>query len=303
MALNEMQGAPMAETAQAASTTAARRPAARRPRHPVRTTAMYLLLCVTGLLFIGPFLVMLSTAIKPGDQPVDSFPPDLIPRPPVVDYFIEATTTIPFFTFTMNSVIYIVAIIPVYLLVSAMTAYPLARINFRGRGLFFMLFLSTMFLPGELMLIPRFLVMTQLDLVDSYLAVILPAILSALGIFMLRQTFAGIPEEIFEAARVDGASEWSIFIRIAIPAAMPTLAVLSILGFINVWNSFIWPLVVLNDQGKFPLALGIAYLSGVSGTDVRSLAAGTVLSLVPVIVVFLALQRHILGSMSGALKG
>lgn len=303
MSLNEMQGPPLTESAQAAQATSARRSTPGRRRHPVRSAAMYVLLVLTGLLFIGPFLVMLSTAFKPGSQPVDSFPPDLIPRPPVLDYFVEATTTIPFFTFTVNSVIYIVAIIPLYLLVSAMTAYPLARINFRGRGLFFMLFLSTMFLPGELMLIPRFLVMTQLDLVDTYLAVILPGILSALGIFMLRQTFASMPEEIFEAARVDGASEWSIFVRIAMPAAMPTLAVLTILGFINVWNSFIWPLVVLNDQGKFPLALGIAYLSGVSGTDVRSLAAGTVLSLVPVIAVFLALQRHILGSMSGALKG
>ncbi|MFX4272880.1 carbohydrate ABC transporter permease [Propionibacteriaceae bacterium Y1685] len=274
-----------------------------KPRHTVRTVLMYVLLTVVGLLFIGPFLIMLSTALKPGSQPVDSFPPDLIPRPPVLDWFVEATTTIPFFTFTGNSVIYIVAIIPLYLLVSAMTAYPLARINFRGRGLFFMVFLSTMFLPGELMLIPRFLVMSQLGLVDSYLAVILPAILSALGIFMLRQTFAQIPEEIFEAARVDGASEWGLFTRIALPAAVPTLAVLTILGFISVWNSFVWPLVVLNDQSKFPLALGIAYLSGVSGNDVRGLAAGTVLSLLPVIAVFLFLQKHILGSMAGALKG
>ncbi|MFW6599432.1 carbohydrate ABC transporter permease [Propionibacteriaceae bacterium Y2011] len=303
MALNELQGPPIAEAQETADQAPPRRERGGRPRRPIRNALMYVLLTVVGLLFVGPFLVMLSIAFKPAHQSIDSFPPDLIPRPPVLDYFVEATTTIPFFTFTGNSVIYIVVIIPLYLLVSAMTAYPLARINFPGRGLFFMVFLSTMFLPGELMLIPRFLVMSQLSLVDTYMAVILPAILSALGIFMLRQTFASMPEEIFEAARVDGASEWGIFVRIAMPAAVPTLAVLTILGFINVWNSFVWPLVVLNDQSKFPLALGIAYLSGVSGQDVRGLAAGTVLSLIPVIVVFLALQRHILGSMSGALKG
>jgi putative chitobiose transport system permease protein len=268
-----------------------------------RTFGTYVLLVVVACVFVGPFLWLLATALKPSGQPVFSFPPDLIPRPPVLDWFAEAWTTIPFGRFLLNSTLYVGVIVPVYLLVSAMTAYPLARIAFRGRQLFFVLFLSTLFLPGELMLIPRFLVMRELGLLDSYAAVMLPAILSALGIFLLRQTFAGIPEEIVEAARVDGASEWRIFWSIACPIARPTLAVLAILGFISVWNSFLWPLVVLDDQSKFPIALGIAYLSGVSGTDVRGLAAGTVLSLIPVLVVFVLLQRHILSSMAGAVKG
>ncbi|MBM7789823.1 carbohydrate ABC transporter permease [Tenggerimyces flavus] len=263
----------------------------------------YALLVVVAAAFIGPFLLLLSTALKPGSQSVFSFPPDLIPRPPVVDWFIEAWTTIPYGKFVLNSLFYVGVMVPLYLVVSAMTAYPLARIAFRGRQVFFLLFLSTMFLPGELMLIPRFLVMRELGLIDTYAAVILPGILSALGIFMLRQTFATIPEAIIEAARVDGASEWRIFLSIALPLARPTLAVLTILGFISVWNSFLWPLVALTDQSKFPLALGIAYLSGVSGADVRGLAAGTVLSLIPVVAVFLFLQRHILSSMAGAIKG
>jgi putative chitobiose transport system permease protein len=268
-----------------------------------RTFGTYVLLVVIACVFAGPFLWLLATALKPSGKPVFSFPPDLIPRPPVLDWFAEAWTTIPFGRFLLNSTLYVGVIVPVYLLVSAMTAYPLARLAFRGRQLFFVLFLSTLFLPGELMLIPRFLVMRELGLLDSYAAVMLPAILSALGIFLLRQTFAGIPEEIVEAARVDGASEWRIFWSIACPIARPTLAVLAILGFISVWNSFLWPLVVLDDQSKFPIALGIAYLSGVSGTDVRGLAAGTVLSLIPVLVVFVLLQRHILSSMAGAVKG
>jgi putative chitobiose transport system permease protein len=268
-----------------------------------RTFGTYVLLVVIACVFAGPFLWLLATAMKPSNQPVFSFPPDLIPRPPVLDWFAEAWTTIPFGRFLLNSTLYVGVIVPIYLVVSAMTAYPLARISFRGRQVFFLLFLSTMFLPGELMLIPRFLVMRELGLLDSYAAVMLPAILSSLGIFLLRQTFAGIPEEIVEAARVDGASEWRIFWSIACPIARPTLAVLAILGFISVWNSFLWPLVVLDDQSKFPIALGIAYLAGVSGTDVRGLAAGTVLSLIPVLVVFVLLQRHILSSMAGAVKG
>lgn len=275
----------------------------RRLRTILPRFGQYAGLSLIGLIFVGPFAILLSAAIKPSSQDVFSFPPDLIPRPPVLTWFAEAWTTIPYGRFVLNSVLYVAITIPLYLLVSALTAYPLARIVFRGRGLVFMLFLSIMFLPGELMLIPRFLVMSQLELTDSYAAVIIPAILSSLGIFLLRQTFLQIPDEVIEAARVDGAGEWSIFWRIALPISAPTLAVLAILGFISVWNSFIWPLVVLTDQARFPIALGIAYLAGVSGTDVRGLAAGTVLSLVPVVLVFLFLQRHILNSMGGAVKG
>lgn len=275
--------------------------ARRAPR--VRLVARYVLLVAVGLLFIGPFLILVSSALKPTGQDVFSFPPDLIPRPPVFTWFAEAWTTIPYGRFVINSVIYCLVTVPLYLAVSALTAWPLARIAFPGRGLCFLVFVSVMFLPGELMLIPRFLVMSQLGLTDSYAAVIIPALLSSLGIFLLRQAFAQIPDEIVEAARVDGANEFAVFWRIGVPMVAPTLAVLAILGFISVWNSFIWPLVVLTTQDKYPIALGIAYLTGVSGTDVRSLAAGTVLSLVPVVAVFLFLQRHILNSMGGAVKG
>ncbi|GAA1597076.1 carbohydrate ABC transporter permease [Kribbella hippodromi] len=268
-----------------------------------RRIALYILLIAVAALFIGPFLILLSSATKPASQDVFGFPPDLIPRPPVATWFREAWTTIPYARFVLNSLIYVGITIPVYLVVSALTAYPLARIAFRGRGLFFMLFLSIMFLPGELMLIPRFLVMSQLGLTDTFASVILPAILSSLGIFLLRQAFSQIPDEVIEAARVDGANEFAIFWRICIPIVAPTLAVLAILGFVSVWNSFIWPLVVLTSQSKFPIALGIAYLSGVSGTDVRGLAAGTVISLIPVVLVFLLLQKRILNSMGGAVKG
>lgn len=269
----------------------------------VRRCLLYVLLAVVAVLFVGPFLLLLSTAMKPETQSIYGFPPSIVPLPPVFDWFVDAWTLIPFARMLLNSVIYVVITIPLYLLVSAMTAWPLARMRFRGRGVFFILFLSLMFMPAEIMLVPRFLVMSQLDLTDSYTAVILVALLSSLGVFLLRQTFAEMPTEIIEAARIDGANEWGIFWRIALPITKPTLAVLAILGFISVWNSFIWPLVVLTTQDKFPIALGIAYLTGVTGTDMRGLAAGTVMSLVPVIAVFILLQRRILSSMGGAVKG
>lgn len=264
---------------------------------------MYLLLSVIGLAFIGPFLIMMSTALKPAAQAVFSFPPDLIPRPPVATWLREAWTAVPYPRFLLNSVLYCGVTIPLYLLVSALTAYPLGVMRFRGRTVAFFMFLSTMFLPGELMLIPRFLVVSELGLANTYAGVILPGVLSAFGIFMLRQAFAGVPREMLDAARMDGCGELRAFWSVMLPAVRPTLAVLAIFGFISVWNSFIWPLVVLKDTDKYPISLGVAYLAGITGTDVRGLAAGTLISLVPVVVFFLVMQRHILEGMRGAVKG
>ncbi|NEE02300.1 carbohydrate ABC transporter permease [Phytoactinopolyspora halotolerans] len=274
-----------------------------RRRRTSTLAGNYVLLIILAIIFIGPFVVLVSSSLKPATQDVFSFPPDFIPRPPVVDWFIRAWTVIDFPRYLLNSVIYVGVMVPAYLAVSALTAYPLARMRFRLRTVVFFLFLSTMFLPGELMLIPRFLVVSELGLADSYAGVMLPGILSAIGIFLLRQTFAGVPQELDDAARIDGCKEWGVFWHVMLPAAKPAFAVLAIFGFISVWNSFIWPLVVLKDTSKYPIALGIAYLTGVTGTDVRSLAAGTVISLIPVLVFFLVMQRHILEGMKGAVKG
>lgn len=266
-------------------------------------TGMYLLLIAIAALFVGPFLIMLSAAFKPASQQVFSFPPSLIPHPPVLTWFREAWTSVPYPRYLVNSFLYVGIGVPLYVVVSALTAYPLAVMQFRGRTFFFFMFLSTMFLPGELMLVPRFIVVSDLGMADTYQGVILPGILSAFGILLLRQAFAGIPREIVEAARIDGCRELRIFWHIMVPGARPTMAVMAIFGFISTWNSFIWPLVVLKDSSKYPIALGIAYLAGVTGTDVRSLAAGTTISLAPVIIFFIIMQRHILEGMRGAVKG
>lgn len=263
----------------------------------------YAVLTVLAVVFVAPFVVLVSAALKPATQDVFSFPPDLLPRPPVMDWFARAWTVIDFPRYLFNSVLYVGVMVPVYLIVSALTAYPLARMRFRFRTLTFFLFLSTMFLPGELMLIPRFLVVSELGLANTYAGVMLPGLLSAMGIFLLRQTFAAVPQELEDAARMDGCREWGIFWHVMLPAARPALAVLAIFGFISVWNSFIWPLVVLKDTDKYPIALALSYLTGVTGSDVRSLAAGTVISLIPVIVFFVLMQRHILEGMKGAVKG
>ena len=269
----------------------------------LRRAGMYLLLTAIALAFVGPFLILISAALKPPGQAVFSFPPDVIPRPPVLTWVMEAWTAIPFPAYLLNSVIYVGVTVPLYIVVAAMCAYPLALMDFRGKNLIFFAILSTMFLPSEVMLIPRFLVVSQLGMADTFAGVILPGVLSAFGIFLLRQTFAGVPREIVDAARTDGCHELRIFWHVMLPAARPTLAILGIFGFISVWNSFIWPLVVLKDSAKYPVALGIAYLAGITGTDVRSLAAGTIISIIPVVTVFMIMQRHVLEGMRGAVKG
>ncbi|WP_326821633.1 carbohydrate ABC transporter permease [Streptosporangium sp. NBC_01639] len=269
----------------------------------LRRAGMYVLLTAIALVFVGPFLILLSAAFKPAGQAVFSFPPDIIPRPPVLTWVKEAWTTIPYLSYLLNSVIYVGVMVPAHIIVSALCAYPLAQANFRGKNLIFFAILSTMFLPGEVMLLPRFLVVSQLGMADTYAGVILPGLLSAFGIFLLRQTFAGVPREVIDAARTDGCHELRIFWHVMLPAARPTLAILGIFGFISVWNSFIWPMVVLKDSAMYPIALGISYLAGVTGTDVRSLAAGTVISILPVVIFFMIMQRHVLEGMRGAVKG
>jgi putative chitobiose transport system permease protein len=276
-----------------------RKPASRM----FRRAGTYVLLTLIGLVFLWPGLFLLSTAFKPSTQDIFTHPPSLIPQPPVLTWFANAWTDVPFPRYLLNSALYVAVGVPLFALVSAMTAYPLATMRFRGRTTMFFVFLSTMFVPTELMLIPRFLVVSQLQLTSTYAGVVLPGVLSAFGVFLLRQTFAAIPPELAEAARIDGCGEFRLFWSVMLPVARPTLAIASIFGFIFIWNDFIWPLVVLNDDSKYPIALGVAYLSGIAGTDVRTLSAGTVLSLVPVVVFFILLQRQVLEGAKGGVKG
>lgn len=278
-------------------------PVPARRRRPLRRIGRYVLLVAVAVVFVWPFLFLLATALKSATQDVFSFPPSLIPEPPVITWLKDAWTEIPFPRYLLNSLLYVLGGVPLFVLVSAMTAYPLARMRFRGRTLMFFVFLSTMFVPTELMLIPRFLVVNQIGLSDNYAGVILPGVLSAFGVFLLRQAFAAVPHELAEAARLDGCSEWRLFWNVMLPVVRPSLAIAAIFGFIFVWNDFIWPLVVLSSDAKFPIALGVAYLSGISGTDTRTLSAGTVISLIPVVVFFIILQRHVLEGAKGAVKG
>ncbi|PRZ15439.1 MULTISPECIES: carbohydrate ABC transporter permease [Laceyella] len=268
-----------------------------------RKALMYLLLLLIALLFVGPFLWLLSTAFKSNAQDVFTFPPDLIPKPPVWDQFVEALTVIPFPKYLLNSFILIVVMVPAHLFLTSLTAYPLARMTFPGRDLIFYAIIGTMFFPEEGKLVPLFIITQKLGLIDSWWGLIIPGLVGGFSIFLMRQAYLSIPKELEEAAILDGCGPFRMWWSIMLPLTKPTLAALSVFSFISVWNSFIWPLIVLKNDDLYPLALGLAYLSGTFGDDVRVMAAGTVVSLLPIIVFYLMMQRYFVSGMQGAIKG
>ncbi|MGX9707471.1 carbohydrate ABC transporter permease [Laceyella tengchongensis] len=268
-----------------------------------RKALMYLLLLLIALLFVGPFLWLLSTAFKSNAQDVFTFPPDLIPKPPVWDQFVEALTVIPFPKYLLNSFILIVVMVPAHLFLTSLTAYPLARMTFPGRDLIFYAIIGTMFFPEEGKLVPLFIITQKLGLIDSWWGLITPGLVGGFSIFLMRQAYLSIPKELEEAAILDGCGPFRMWWSIMLPLTKPTLAALSVFSFISVWNSFIWPLIVLKNDDLYPLALGLAYLSGTFGDDVRVMAAGTVVSLLPIIVFYLMMQRYFVSGMQGAIKG
>jgi putative chitobiose transport system permease protein len=269
----------------------------------IRNLLLYGLLVLIACLFIGPFLWLLSTSLKSNQQDVFTFPPSFIPKPPVLDQFVEAWTQIPFPKYMLNSVLLLVLMVPAHLFLTALTAYPLARMEFPGRKLIFSAIIGTMFLPEEGKLVPLFLIVQKLHMVDSWWGLIVPGLVGGFSIFLMRQAYLSVPKEMEEAAIIDGCGIFRVWWGIILPLTRPTLAALSVFSFISVWNSFMWPLIILKNDNLYPLALGLAYLAGTFGTEVRAMSAGTVISLIPVIVFYLLMQRNFVSGMQGAVKG
>jgi len=258
-----------------------------------------------GLLAVGttfPFVWLLATSLR-STGTVVSFPPVLIPHPPTLANYAGIWATMPLARFFANTV-YITGVgIVLTVVVSALAGYPLARMRFPGRDAIFYAIVGSLMLPQHVGLILNFVTLMRLHMVDTYAAVYLPSAASVFGIFLLRQAYLTIPAEIEDAARIDGAGEFRLWGQIMLPLVAPALATLAIIEFSGYWNSFLWPLIVLKSPEKFPLAVGLLYLSGLFAYNTRYIAAGAVLMTLPTIVVFLALQRYFLrGITIGAVK-
>ena len=189
------------------------------------------------------------------------------------------------------------------IILAALCAYPLACMNFKGKGFIFGALTSTMIIPAAAGMIVNYLTVQKLQLVDKFGGVIIPGAVSVFSIILLRQAYLGIPRELIEAAKIDGASELKTWRKIMLPGVMPAISTLVIFNFISKWNAFLWPIIVLQDPQKYPLATALKYLGGQFNYKFGYVAAGTVISIIPVIIVFLLFQKNYINAVSGAIKG
>ncbi len=258
----------------------------------VTSVISQILLSLVALLFMVPIIWMLLSALKPSAE-VFTTPPTLFGSEVKFSNFVEAWNYLPFGRFILNTVFVAGIGTLITLVASAMSGYAFARLNFRFRGGLFVLYLSTLIVPQEVIVIPMFLVMQRLGWVNSYQALILPWAFTAFGTFLLRQFFLTIPRELEEAAKIDGCGHIRILSSIIIPISAPALAVLAVFTFISYWNSFLWPLIIINDTAKMTVPLGLDLFLGQQGQRWELLMAAATISMVPTVILVLALQKYL----------
>ena len=264
---------------------------------------VYLVLVIGLVAMIAPFLWMLSTSFK-STKAIFRFPPDWIPAQPTLAHYQKLFETLDFLTPFKNTVIVAVSITFLSLLICSMAGYAFAKFRFPGRDKLFIGLLGTLMVPGQITMIPVFLLLNKLRLLNSYLGLILPGLASAFSIFFMRQFIRTIPDELLEAARIDGASERYIFFKIVLPLCKPALATLGIFNFTGSWNSFLWPLIIASSEKMYTLPVAIANLGGQYQTDYGLQMAGAVVVIVPIIIVFLFAQKYFIkGITLSGLKG
>ncbi|MFI8932293.1 carbohydrate ABC transporter permease [Streptomyces sp. NPDC053474] len=264
----------------------------------------YLLLLLVLALMIGPFLWQLSTSLKGPHENIFSSPPTFLPSDPTLHNYERVADTIPVWDYAFNSLKVAAANVVTNCVGAALAGYALARLRYRGRKAATLVFILAMLVPVEGIIIAQFTTMRDLGLNNTLIGVLLPGCVSALNVLLMRNAFLNVPYEIEEAAFVDGANVWQRFVRIALPAVKGTLAVVAIFAFMGAWDDFLWPLIVLSDPDKFTLTIGLNYLHGTFANDERLVAAGTVIAVLPLIVLFACLQRYFFrGVGEGAVKG
>jgi multiple sugar transport system permease protein len=264
----------------------------------------YVLLLVVLALTVGPFLWQLSTSLKGPTEDIFSSPPSFLPAHPTLHNYARVSDTIPVWDYALNSLKVATANVVTNCVGSALAGYALARLRYRGRRVATLVFILAMLVPAESIIIAQFTTMRELDLNNTLVGVVLPGSVGAMNVLLMRNAFLNLPFEIEEAAFVDGANAWQRFLRIALPSVKGTHAVVAIFAFMFSWDDFLWPLIVLSDPSKFTLTIGLNYLHGTFANDERLVAAGTVIAVAPLMVLFACLQRYFFrGVGEGAVKG
>lgn len=271
---------------------------------------IHFILITISFLCVLPFLWLLSTALKGGGENIFQYPPVLIPKYPTLNNFTEVLKTVPIVQYAVNSFLTAGFTVILNLIFSSLAAYPLARMEFKGKNFAFFMILVTLAVPFQAIMLPLYIIILKMNLIDSvsnlngYLGLILPFCVNAFGIFLLRQAYLTIPKELEESAVIDGCNSFQIFYKILLPLIKPSLSVLAIFTFVGSWGEFLWPSIILTKQSLFTLPVGINELQSAFGANYRLIAAGSVVSILPILIFFITLQKYFIkGTHEGAIKG
>lgn len=259
--------------------------------HLIERGLLYAVIIAGAAVMLLPFVWMVSTSLKPQPE-IFRYPGELLPRAPTLAAYIDVWDRIPFGRFFFNSVVFAGGVTAISLFFDSLTAYALARLRFRGQTALLWIVIIVLMVPFQITLIPLFLTVHQLGWLDSFAGLIIPRATNAFGIFMLRQFFLGLPRELDDAARIDGASEFRIYWQIVLPLSVPALATLAVFHFMYNWNDFLWPLVITSSTDMRTLPAGLTLFMGAHVIEHAVLLAGATIALAPLAIAFLVAQRH-----------
>ena len=271
---------------------------------------VYAILLLLAILSLGPFVWLLSTALKSSGENIFQYPPRFIPAQPTLDNFSAVWKAVPMGAYFINSIVVTGLSVLLNLVFSVLAAYPLARMDFRGKNMIFLMVLATMMIPFQVIMIPLYLIVLRLDLVDSagalpgYIGLSVPFVVGGFGIFFMRQAIVQVPRQLEESAVMDGCNSFQVMWQVMLPLIRPALATLAVFTFIATWGEFLWPSIVLSKPEMYTLPVGLVHLQGAFSANWRLIAAGTILSTLPIVVFFMLLQRYFVsGTLAGSLKG
>jgi len=273
-------------------------------KRTLETIMWYIILCAVAVLTVFPFVWVFFTSFKGPNDPIYSVPPQLIPHDFTLANYLRVWNQLPVGNFFLNSIIVSVSTVILNLLFTSLAAYPFAKMKFAGRDVIFYLLLATFIVPPQLTYIPSFVLAVRVfHYYDTIFALIFPSLATVFNIFLLRQAFKGVPDDLIDAARVDGAGELRIWWAILLPIIRPSLATVAIITFVNQWNDFLWPSLMLHTREHMTLTVGLVALQGMFASDSRGIAAGVVMTVIPILILFVILQRQFVRGLSGAVKG
>jgi putative chitobiose transport system permease protein len=279
-------------------------PRARLQRQVLEALLWYVVLLMIASVTVLPFAWVLLTSLKGPHDAIYSVPPQFIPNDPTLANFQRVWNLLPMANFFGNSIVVAVTTVVLNLLFTSLAAYPFAKMKFPGRDWIFYLLLATFIVPPQLTFIPSYVLARNVfHYYDTIFALIFPSLATVFNIFLLRQAFKTVPDELIDAARIDGANELRIWWSVVVPVIRPSLATAAIFTFVNSWNDFFWPSLMLPTLKNKTLPVGLVALQGAFSSDSRAIAAGVVMTVIPILIVFVALQRQFVRGLTGAVKG